>query len=404
MPARVRTGLLRRPLHLGVMLASVVVAFTAFAGSAPGGGDAVAPVTGAAADAGEVVTQLRVGAAQSAPTSTSASPEPPRDVHVVRMVPAGFRPDPQMDTDRVRAAVDGASAYWAEQTRGAVSFRAMSISDWVTTELGCEDVPALWARALELVPDAAERGTHLVVVAPRAAGEEGSGCDFGFGSIGVRDAGGSTYVTDLRPELLAHELGHNLGLGHAAALECEGAQDGRWDGRDWAAGCAARDYDDLYDVMGYSGEGFGGGHLNAVGIHHLGADPEGVRTVRASTSGIRLLPISRIGQGQRVLRIEVPGEPVYYAEYRTAQGRDKAIATGEWRPSTGLRVLREDPKNGSVELDTSPGGWRYDRALRVGGRFTSASGVLRLTVTRADDEGVTVDVTIGEPAPAPTTG
>ncbi|GMA38549.1 hypothetical protein [Mobilicoccus caccae] len=126
--------------------------------------------------------------------------------------------------------------------------------------------------------------------------------------------------------------------------------------------------------------------------------------MRASTSGIRLLPISRIGQGQRVLRIEVPGEPVYYAEYRTAQGRDKAIATGEWRPSTGLRVLREDPKNGSVELDASPGGWRYDRALRVGGRFTSASGVLRLTVTRADDEGVTVDVTIGEPAPAPTTG
>lgn len=349
---------------------------------------------GRAAVAGRGATGVGAAATARPQAPTGA----PRDVRVVRLAPAGHAPDPTMTPAAVRAAVEGASAYWSEQTRGAISFRLASISDWTDSPHGCEDVAALWTDALKAVPEAGRTRTHLVVVAPRSAGEDGSGCDYGFGSVGAGESGGSTYVTALHPQLLAHELGHNLGLGHAAALECDGAQDGRFAGRTWQEECLVRDYDDLYDVMGYSGEGFGDGSLGAVGIDRLGADPAAIRTVDATTSGLRLQPLARVGSGVRVAKITAPGEPVYYVEYRAATGRDRAIATGEWRVSTGVRILRENPEGGSLVLDTSPGGWRYDRDLSAGQTFVSASGGVRVRVGRVDDDGATIDVDLAGPA------
>lgn len=348
---------------------------------------------------------VRAGMAASEGTGRRAQLNPPRDVYVVRMAPRGYAADPEATPEAITRAVEGASDYWSEQTRGAVSFRVASVSDWVASPSGCGDPSALWAEALELVPEAAGPHTHLVVVAPRAAGEESTGCDYGFGSLGVLDSGGSTYVTALHPELLAHELGHNLGLGHAGALECGTAQDGRYSAGAWQRGCVVREYDDLFDVMGYSGEGFGGGYLGVVGIDALGVDPEGIRVVREAESGVRVLPLSQVGRGVRGLRIEVPGEPVHYVEYRTAAGRDAGLARGPWRPATGVRILRLDPAKGAgggldgdgLELDATPGGRRYDRALPAGQRFSSASGRVQITVRGQDSSGATLDVEITGP-------
>ena len=43
---------------------------------------------------------------------------------------------------------------------------------------------------------------------------------------------------------MAHELGHNFGLGHSSAVQCDGAIE--------TGACRTRAYYDLYDVMGIS--------------------------------------------------------------------------------------------------------------------------------------------------------
>lgn len=348
-------------------------------------------VSGAAASMGWAQTQVqRDGAAAQARPGTLVPG--PRDIHVVRMVPAGVQPDPGMTDEAVERAVASASAYWSEQTGGAVSFRVASLSSWVSSTHTCRDVAAIWDEAARVASAGPE--AHLMVVVPRAAGDRARGCDLGFASLDTGDRAGRTYVTALHPPLLAHELGHNLGLAHAGALVCDGRQDAVYDGR-WPAGCQVLEYDDLFDVMGYSGEGYGRGYVGAVGLDTLGVQGAGVRTVGASTADVTLVPFSRVDGGVRVLKIEVPGEPVYFVEYRTGEGRDAEAAAGGWSPSTGVRILRRNPATGgSLELDASPGGWRYDRALPTGGTFTSASGRIRVTLRRADGAGADIDVTV----------
>lgn len=382
-----------------VVLAVLVVIAALVGPHAPA--QEVGDVPGAAARERSVRAQS-VSSMPVAGASARRGVAPPRPVHVVRLLPRGARPDAAVSPAAARRMVAGASAYWSEQTRGSVSFRVASVSSWRRTTATCHDIDGLWEDALSRVPAAAGRAHHLVVVLPATHAQDP--CLYGFGSMGVADSGGSTYVSALQASLLAHELGHNLGLGHAGSLVCARTQDGRRTSTGWAAGCTHRAYDDLFDVMGYSGEGFGEGNLGAVHIDQLGADPAGVR-VLTSTGRVVLAPLSA-RSGTRVLKIAVRGEPLYYAEYRTATGRDAAPAAGAWRPSVGVRILRVDPDDGgSLELDASPGSGRtYDRALRPGRTFVTASGRVRITVRSAAAARAVLDVVVSPATRARTVG
>ncbi|WP_168583357.1 zinc-dependent metalloprotease family protein [Gephyromycinifex aptenodytis] len=343
---------------------------------------------------------LQVGTRPAAPATQASARRrttPPRPVYVVRLLPPGSKPDANVSSAAVGRMVAGANSYWSQQSRGQVSFRLAKVSAWTRTSHRCDDIEGLWGDAYAREPAATKRAAHLVVIVPGRAASS-SRCLYGFGSNGFADSGGSTYVSEARASLLAHELGHNLGLGHSGSLLCPRAQDGRYVNGSWRSGCRRNEYDDLFDVMGYSGRGFGQGSLNAVNLDRLGADPAAIRSLSTSAR-VPLAPLSA-SAGVRGVKMLAGDGVEYYAEYRTATGRDAAPSTGAWRPRMGVRILRVDPETGdSLELDATPAkGSRFDRALLPGRTFVSASGRLRVRVVSANASGAVLDVRIARPS------
>src|SRR5450631_3141858 len=150
----------------------------------------------------------------------------------------------------------------------------------------------MWAEALARMPDADGPGKHLILVAPDQA--ETHGCFYGLATIEAIDAeGNEVFVAGLDPSLLAHELGHNLGLYHSNSLECGGAQDMPMVNLTFP-GCRATAYDDLFDVMGYFGPGYGEGSLNAVHLDGMNLLPNAVLKIPANSSmtTVRITPLS----------------------------------------------------------------------------------------------------------------
>lgn len=330
-----------------------------------------------------------------------------RSVYVALVAPAGTSPDPELTPAKAVETVRRASDYWASQTRGRVTFKVVATKGWWRSSYGCTNVFALWDEAQARIPDSEGSHRHLLMVVPREVLQD-PGCHYGFASVGAPYSGGSVYVSDLNQSLVAHELGHNLGLHHANSLICPTVQDSVFTARvGWAKDCQDRPYDDLFDVMGYSGQGFGEGNLNGPHLDVMGLNPGAVRLVGPGTTTAVMAPLSTATNG-RVLRIPDPAGPVYYLEYRTATGRDVYPLRSPDRPSAGVRVIRADPHyryaTGSYELDASPSrAHDYQRNLAVGATFRSASGLVRVTVTGQSASGAVVVVRVAGPIGQATT-
>ena len=377
-----------------------------------GSGDAAAGAASGQSLAPGGTEQIGGAAVAGLPTDVVDEPRP---VYAVLLAPDELEADPSVTPADVRRVVSEASEWWEAQTGGHIRFETAAVTPWENVPVSCSDVEGLWERGHELAPGAGEAGAHLLVVIPDGAIE--AGCQYGFGSMGVLDSGGSVMVSDMVPSLVAHELGHNLGLGHSHALRCPGATDGEWDERrgGWRE-CTQLPYDDLFGVMGYSGRGFGQTSLNAVHIDQLGVEPGAVRDVggelaatdrkttdRENTGRIRVrIPALSSGAPGRAVKISEPDGPTYYLEYRASTGADSAVGASGWNPQLGLRVLRPDPEyldaTGSIELDASPQDESdYQRALPVGHTFTSARGGVQVHLVSSDEAGAVVDIAVRTP-------
>ena len=352
----------------------------------------------------------RVLSANTIPAPVAAAISSTHQVYLALVVPAGLTADASITEASARAMITRVSQYWSSQTGDQVSFNTARVLPTYRSAYGCtgtnEGTYKMWDEAHARMPEADGPGQHLVLVAP--AGADDHGCFYGLGSIGaIESDGNEVFTSGLNQSLLAHELGHNLGLYHSNSLRCSGTQDMPVVNLAFP-GCQTNAYDDLFDVMGYSGTNFGEGNLNAVHLDGMDLLPNAVQKIPAN-SGVttaRITPLSTT-TNNRTLKITDPSGTSYFVEYRTNSGRDAAAGLTYFKPSWGVRVLRDDPQApasaGSYELDATPTSLSsdYDRRIPVGGTFTTASRQVTIQVTSQDASGANVSIYDGVPLPQP---
>ncbi|WP_148570901.1 zinc-dependent metalloprotease family protein [Nocardioides caldifontis] len=373
-------------------------------------GDAVVPVKGGGLEPGtrvtvrvadvpgrahRVVEVLDVRRAASGSRTARASTVRHK-VYVAFAAPVGTSVRDSMPSAKaVTTMVNGkVSSYWSSQTGGRITFRVAATTKRYASKYRCGNAWALWEEAARKFRGAATGANkHVLVVVPRTA--ERRGCAVGMGSVGSSvSAGGVSYVALHSSAIYAHELGHNMGLGHANSLLCGSRQDTTVSagGSLGNSGCRVYDYDDYLEVMSSSGGTRGTGALNGPHVEDMGLLPSAIRTVPAGTTvKLRLAPLSGAARSLRVAKVVEPSGVAYFVQYRASRGIDARKAPYR----LGVELHREDPTSyrstGSLFLDATPSG-RYDleRALLPGRTFTSASGRVTVQVLSQDSTGATV--------------
>lgn len=297
------------------------------------------------------------------------------------------------------------AAYYQEQTYGQIAFQAdvygpVQIAVPAPTSGDCIPDVFSWAQlAMNGLPALdPSQYKHIVYAFPASV----------CGWSGLAEVGGSHVWVNgsFSVPVLAHELGHNLGLAHAGGLTCTASGAPVPVGGSCSidrADYSLPQYADPFDAMGNAPV------LRQMNMEHklaLGVlPPSAVQTVGAS--GIyHLAPMESLGPAVELLRLAKPTGGTYFVEYRWPVGTFDSQAGGI---PAGVLVHTESPDmavplspdygdsdTALVDMHPDPGfpanQWA-NAAMSVGQTFDDAANGISIHVTAADASGATLDVT-----------
>jgi hypothetical protein len=305
---------------------------------------------------------------------------------------------PDYVRQRVFTDPDSTNAYYQEDSYGDISLVGKNRADGDV--YGWYTIPAPIADAnYGCDPDAIASNADI---AAAADGFDATGYDhvnYAFpwqsmcGWAGLGEMPGTRswingYVDQV--DVVAHELGHNMGLHHASSLSCT---DG---GTPVAIGpnCTSSEYGDPFDVMGGSSRRNNAWHLAQIGF----MPASNVQVVNGD--GTYTLSATSARGGTRLLRVPRPpgaSPPYYDLELRATNGVFDDFLSND--PVVQGVTIHTDPETSvlarSELIDTTPGSfWGFaDAPLAVGRTFSD--GTVSITLQSIAGDQATLQVTTG---------
>jgi hypothetical protein len=296
-------------------------------------------------------------------------------ITVVLALPSGNKPDKVTAASLTSIVNGGVSRFWSQESDGRISFKVSKAVGWTKLSSSCTNMWAVWDEVQRRIGFVPGQRRHLVIYAPPSAG-----CPTGLATVGsAANVGGNVTVGGTTTSLIAHELGHNLGLGHSEALTCSGRTDAVITAGGFGPSCHQIPYGDWYDVMGISWENLGS--LSTAHAFRLGLLSAATAATARGPLRVTLRPVStRVGV--RTLRVVDPSGSTYVIEYRPASGADAWLSTSaDWRgldPGVLLRRINPEDPTQTLLLDPTPSASGSDGdievALPAGRTVTTASG------------------------------
>jgi hypothetical protein len=298
-----------------------------------------------------------------------------------------FAGDPfaaQEAVDAILQSPTSTSRYFQEASYGAFGLSG-DVFGWYSADMPNCDPSAPHVIAGQVQEQAAQQDgfvtdnyRHAINILIR----NGPSCFYAFGSLGAPDGIGHVWSSFNGSNVMAHEIGHNLGLHHANSFICTNSA---FQYVPFGTRCTDHEYNDPYDAMGFDGFYF---HFNSYTKSLQGwLPPARVRRVTAAGQ-FTIVPQETTASGIQSLLVPIPNtNELLHVEMRRQFGFD---SEPRFNGAVLVRRVREPGLLLFTHLmDMSPDGDLGNASMQVGQVFQDPlSGLSIRLVSRSASQAV----------------